>query len=1305
MAISFLDIIKDSLAKGLLFSIKPGGNLDNIFSGIADYIKNNPFAESEKLRYVTNPNLTTQLNDLERDYGLINDPNLTESEKRQFLSVFAYQENGNGSRLFLQNRLRTAGKGLSFENINVIENSPKLDPNIFLGSEYQLYCGDENAYCGDGEAYLGEGTGGELFIDNVNLYNVPSNERENFVFFVGGEATGWILIDDSNMEEIGTEHWTADIDTLVEKDKTKHVSGEQSLRVTDADSTAEQEPYPLLADPTLVGAYRFYDLDLDLNRPYASDVKNLTDDYDMEYIDSTYWLESTGASCVKDTFYYHSFNQSLSVYVEVGGLDYVYQEILEIGKKYIVDLFFKSNDSSDVILMNGSTIVGISTVSDTGFNPHHFEFTATDTKLGISCANNQSLFYIDNVICYQDEYNYITNGKFNTILGWSEYQSPSYSITESYEHISGLACLRMLTGDNGVYQATLDKGRRYKIVGYVKGEETDGRSGNPVIKNGFVTSIFRLSENVLPGDFGDWYNFEVEFTATEDEVYLTVEEFGTPVGDMHGFFDNIIIYKVHDHSIQNIAYRNFINDGSTEYSDTSFWSAGNSATLSKDISDFVYGDQSLRVTYNAVSNAYAYQLLKPVQGKRYILSGYGKGYPGGSGFGVKVDGVLTVYGTSDWYYFERDFVCSDSSENEIQLYNYTNSVGAYSLFDHISLTEYGDIFPVRFDRSNSLIDGDFEDPNTSCFESFNSTVTKITDDVYIGNKALKVEVLGSGYSQVWQNCLMPGKTYTISGYVKISDPSLEFRVMDGSTIIWQSSNISGWQVFYVRFIATDDDLRFRHLGSVGDYFIIDDVYLQEVPPQNVNGLINVDELGRNLYFNSGGETGDIPDTNGLSNICITFDIKIPNETDDCYIFNSAGKLNCYIDSGVLTMRIDDASTSVYLTYSINISDNKWHNIAFNYWYNGDSELWVDGALSDTDSFQVLDTYFDSIKIDGSSGDLFYIQNIFIYDFPKEESQILTIYRQFLDVTWGGSVIRNNSSGLLNLSDHFQINSKAPFANVHLFPEDISVTDWYSRDRDNKLFMFVGQFDWRTLSQTTVNVTIKGTDGYSVYFDWGDGNNNTANMLGDTISININNTYTVAGYKTILFSGDVLEVDYIKVSDSDISAVIGSFYGFENLSYLDLSGSPIGIDETSIPFNNGIDIVLTDCELSSIEIDRLLVGLYNANIQNLILYINGNNEIRTGASDVAYAWLVANGATIYEAYNVQIISVDGDNIIDSDQTNVVIVGSDFISTQGIGKVEITDNIDYSASTKIIEQSYDSWSDTSIQIDIVPGNLLD
>lgn len=107
------------------------------------------------------------------------------------------------------------------------------------------------------------------------------------------------------------------------------------------------------------------------------------------------------------------------------------------------------------------------------------------------------------------------------------------------------------------------------------------------------------------------------------------------------------------------------------------------------------------------------------------------------------------------------------------------------------------------------------------------------------------------------------------------------------------------------------------------------------------------------------------------------------------------------------------------------------------------------------------------------------------------------------------------------------------------------------------------------------------------------------------------------------------------------------------------------------------------------------------------YITSSNTITTwvhrSGNNVRIEYGVVDFSNVDGTGYLVISDADTDNIVTNSQTNVVISGSSFEAVQGTGKVELVQNSDYTG-TKVL-QSIDSWSDTSIQIDITAGGLLD
>jgi hypothetical protein len=107
---------------------------------------------------------------------------------------------------------------------------------------------------------------------------------------------------------------------------------------------------------------------------------------------------------------------------------------------------------------------------------------------------------------------------------------------------------------------------------------------------------------------------------------------------------------------------------------------------------------------------------------------------------------------------------------------------------------------------------------------------------------------------------------------------------------------------------------------------------------------------------------------------------------------------------------------------------------------------------------------------------------------------------------------------------------------------------------------------------------------------------------------------------------------------------------------------------------------------------------------------------TAATGTIQTWVHRSGNNVRVNYGVidlsgvdgtgylNVSDVDTDEIISNSQTNVVITGADFESSQGTGKVELVENNDYTG-TKVEQTSIDSWSDTEIQFDASAGALAD
>lgn len=202
--------------RGSAWNVAPDEDLDKLLDGSAENWEIIRLYLSE-LSEIRNPATTPFLADLEKEFGVFTNPNLTDQQRIDQLTPVVYNRSFNGSVDNLQSALDDAGF-----TVTVYENSPAVDPAIFLDQDFQMVSGGSNAYAGRTDAFAAK-VGGELLVNGEifttrkivtsvagNLYAGASHgagEYEDLervevtydiptaaddwplVFFVGGTAT------------------------------------------------------------------------------------------------------------------------------------------------------------------------------------------------------------------------------------------------------------------------------------------------------------------------------------------------------------------------------------------------------------------------------------------------------------------------------------------------------------------------------------------------------------------------------------------------------------------------------------------------------------------------------------------------------------------------------------------------------------------------------------------------------------------------------------------------------------------------------------------------------------------------------------------------------------------------------------------------------------------------------------------------------------------------------------------------------------------------------------------------------------
>jgi hypothetical protein len=225
---SFFRRVLDSVwQKGPIHKPKPASATDPLIggysrlrdaiAGVFEYLRTDILT----LSYMRDPARTPRFDDLERDYGIKKDPNLSLQTRIDNLKVARYTKRTTAQIDELQRRIRAAGFDLYCYNNS--PNGPPIDPatvldNVFImQAKYSTnyYAGNANAYAGKAGGYLlvngpifyqqaGISGAGNMWANGSNAYAgyftglvkipvtypTPTDPDDwPFVIFIGGVAT------------------------------------------------------------------------------------------------------------------------------------------------------------------------------------------------------------------------------------------------------------------------------------------------------------------------------------------------------------------------------------------------------------------------------------------------------------------------------------------------------------------------------------------------------------------------------------------------------------------------------------------------------------------------------------------------------------------------------------------------------------------------------------------------------------------------------------------------------------------------------------------------------------------------------------------------------------------------------------------------------------------------------------------------------------------------------------------------------------------------------------------------------------
>jgi hypothetical protein len=349
---------------------------------------------------------------------------------------------------------------------------------------------------------------------------------------------------------------------------------------------------------------------------------------------------------------------------------------------------------------------------------------------------------------------------------------------------------------------------------------------------------------------------ETIVAAGTSRVYLQTNGVNGFVGDI----DNITVQQLGIPPSSGTT-TNLLTDGNMETAGTAAWTAGGTATLSKQTTSPHGGTNLLRITRNGGTPTYAAQTVMTI-GNVYRVSGYIRS--DGSATPQLFNGSTSLFGgttSTSWQPFDVLFVAT-ATDIRLQTNSVTN--GQYIEFDDVVVSNDTTI------RTGELAqDSDMEASGTGVWTALQgATLSKQTTSPHGGTQVLRVASTGTGNPTGAQAILTVGKTYRFTGWTR-SDGTALPRASNVAAQIFLGTTSTSWQFVDVTFlaVASATDIRIGTSSSVnGQYAEWDDISITEVDPlvgAPTNGVTLGSAVGASGHLTT-GYTFD--GTNDLVNI-------------------------------------------------------------------------------------------------------------------------------------------------------------------------------------------------------------------------------------------------------------------------------------------------------------------------------------------------------------------------------------------------------------------------------------------------------
>jgi hypothetical protein len=165
------EIITALLPEGDVWSPKVDGDLDLVQQADGE-ILDTMISTAQEIGFFRDPLLTPILDDLEREFGILKNSNISEELRRQQLNAKKFRIDIDGTATDLQDALDAAGFDLQ-----VHKNNPPVDPAIFLTQNFQMVAGGVDSVAGNENAFAGL-LGGYLLVNGPTYLQTPAYDMQ-----------------------------------------------------------------------------------------------------------------------------------------------------------------------------------------------------------------------------------------------------------------------------------------------------------------------------------------------------------------------------------------------------------------------------------------------------------------------------------------------------------------------------------------------------------------------------------------------------------------------------------------------------------------------------------------------------------------------------------------------------------------------------------------------------------------------------------------------------------------------------------------------------------------------------------------------------------------------------------------------------------------------------------------------------------------------------------------------------------------------------------------------------------------------